>query len=121
MRACSAASSTFWSFQSTVPSASTATSTCAGFVSCGWLLAGRCTLRQIRKLRFLDPQIRSEFFGPGHLWFLEYLLVMLLAYGLVRWWSGGRASHPTVLVGGSILIEPTLDELDWVLNEVGLL
>ena len=30
----------------------------------------------------------------------------------LRWWSGGRASHPTVLVGGSILIEPTLDELD---------
>src|SRR5207245_1811524 len=37
-----------------------------------------------------------------------------------RWWSGGRASHPTVLVGGSILIEPTLDELDWALNEAGL-
>jgi len=25
-----------------------------------------------------------------------------------------------VLVGGSILIEPTLDELDWALNEAGL-
>ena len=39
----------------------------------------------------------------------------------VRWWSSGRASHPTVLVGGSILIEPTLDELDWALNEAGLI
>ena len=37
----------------------------------------------------------------------------------LRWWSGGRSSHPTVLVGGSILIEPTLDELDWTLNAAG--
>jgi peptidoglycan/LPS O-acetylase OafA/YrhL len=60
----------------------------------GWLITERCNLRQIRKLRFLDPQIRSELFGPGHLWFLEYLLLMLALYGLFRRWSdrrGGRA------------------------------
>jgi peptidoglycan/LPS O-acetylase OafA/YrhL len=58
--------------------------------SYGWLLSGRCTIRQIRKLRFLDPQIQSELYGPGHLWFLEYLLLMLLAYGVVRWWGARR-------------------------------
>ncbi|HYT05012.1 MAG TPA: hypothetical protein VEM13_09065 [Gemmatimonadales bacterium] len=36
-------------------------------------------------------------------------------------WNGGRASHPTVSVGGSILIEPTLDELEWALAQVGLI
>jgi glucan biosynthesis protein C len=61
-----------------------------GAWSYGWLVSGRCTYRQIRKLRFLDPRIQSEIYGPGHLWFLEYLLLMLAVYGLVRWWSDGR-------------------------------
>ena len=58
--------------------------------SYGWLVTGRCNLGQILRLRFKDPEIKSELWGPGHLWFLEYLLLMLLAYGLVRWWSDGR-------------------------------
>jgi peptidoglycan/LPS O-acetylase OafA/YrhL len=58
--------------------------------SYGWLVAGRCNLRSILRLRFRDPEIRAELWGPGHLWFLEYLLLMLLAYGVVRWWSAGR-------------------------------
>jgi mycoredoxin len=33
----------------------------------------------------------------------------------VRWWSGGHPSHPTVQLGGEILIEPTLDELQLAL------
>jgi peptidoglycan/LPS O-acetylase OafA/YrhL len=58
--------------------------------SYGWLVGGRCNLRSILRLRFRDPEIRAELWGPGHLWFLEYLLFMVLAYGLVRWWSAGR-------------------------------
>jgi peptidoglycan/LPS O-acetylase OafA/YrhL len=58
--------------------------------SYGWLITGRCNLGNILRLRFRDPEIRSEFFGPGHLWFLEYLLLMLLLYAAVRWWCGGR-------------------------------
>ena len=34
----------------------------------------------------------------------------------VRWWSGGHPSHPTVQIGGEILIEPTTDELQWALE-----
>jgi glucans biosynthesis protein C len=58
--------------------------------SYGWLITGRCNLGQIYRLRFRDAEIKSELWGPGHLWFLEYLLLMLLAYGLVRWWFDGR-------------------------------
>lgn len=29
----------------------------------------------------------------------------------VRWWTGGYLSHPTVQVGGDILVEPTSNEL----------
>jgi mycoredoxin len=38
----------------------------------------------------------------------------------VRWWNGGRMTHPTVSVGGSVLVEPSLDELEWTLAEAGL-
>ena len=37
----------------------------------------------------------------------------------LRWWSGGRMSHPTVSIGGVLLVEPTLKELDWALAEAG--
>ena len=37
----------------------------------------------------------------------------------LRWWSGGRMSHPTVSIGGALLVEPTLDELDGALAEAG--
>ena len=33
------------------------------------------------------------------------------AAGQVRWWTGGYLSHPTVQVGGDILVEPTSAEL----------
>ncbi len=38
----------------------------------------------------------------------------------VQWWTGGSLSHPTVQVGGQVLVEPTLDELDWTLRRQGL-
>jgi mycoredoxin len=36
----------------------------------------------------------------------------------IRWLTGGSASHPTVTIGGSVLVEPTLDELDEALEMV---
>lgn len=39
----------------------------------------------------------------------------------VRWWTGGYASHPTVQVGGDILVEPSTNELRWALMQNGLI
>ena len=39
----------------------------------------------------------------------------------VQWWTGGKASHPTVQIGGQVLVEPSLDEIDWVLSRHGLM
>ena len=33
----------------------------------------------------------------------------------VRWWTGGYLSHPTVQVGGDILVEPTSNDLQTAL------
>ncbi len=56
----------------------------------GWLVSGRCTWHQAIRLRFRDPVIQSQRFGTAHLWFLEYLIVMLLAYSVARWWLSRR-------------------------------
>ena len=45
----------------------------------------------------------------------------LAAARQVQWWTGGSLSHPTVQIGGQILVEPSLDELDWVLSRVGMI
>ena len=50
----------------------------------GWLVSGRAGLEQLLQLVFTDPEIRANTFGPAHLWFLEYLLLMLGAYYVVR-------------------------------------
>ena len=57
---------------------------CCAAWALGWIVSGRCTWREVVRLRFLDPVIQSERFGSGHLWFLEYLIFMLLAYGAAR-------------------------------------
>ena len=44
-----------------------------------------------------------------------------LAENQVRWWTGGDASHPTLQIGGDILIEPTTKELEWSLSHNGLI
>jgi glucans biosynthesis protein C len=50
----------------------------------GWLISGRCTLREIRRMRFHPREIQPDLYGPAHLWFLEYLILMLLAFWIVR-------------------------------------
>lgn len=39
----------------------------------------------------------------------------------VQWWTGGSLSHPTVQVGGQILVEPDLNELQSMLSGFGML
>ncbi len=39
----------------------------------------------------------------------------------VRWWTGGYASHPTMQIGGDILVEPSNSELKWSLARNGLI
>jgi len=39
----------------------------------------------------------------------------------VQWWTGGTLSHPTIQVGGQILVEPSLNELTSTLNNFGIL
>ncbi len=38
----------------------------------------------------------------------------------LRWLTGGMASHPTVYIGGELLVEPTMRELEWSLTRGGL-
>jgi surface polysaccharide O-acyltransferase-like enzyme len=57
----------------------------------GWLLSGRCTVREILLAKFSDPEIRRNFIGPAHLWFLEYLFLVSAAYPLLgKWRLSGR-------------------------------
>lgn len=39
----------------------------------------------------------------------------------VKWWTGGYASHPTVQIGGDILVEPTTSEVEKALARNGLI
>jgi mycoredoxin len=39
----------------------------------------------------------------------------------VYWWSGGYYSHPTVQIGGNILVEPSLDEVRLALKQLSLI
>ncbi len=39
----------------------------------------------------------------------------------VKWWTGGYASHPTIQVGGDILVEPDMQELERTLINHGVL
>jgi mycoredoxin len=42
------------------------------------------------------------------------------AVAQLKWWTGGYASHPTVYIGGEVLVEPTLGELGWALSRSGV-
>lgn len=38
----------------------------------------------------------------------------------LQWLTGGTASHPTVVIGGDVLVEPSLHELEWALRRLGI-
>ena len=50
----------------------------------GFLVSQRCTPQEFERFEFVDPEIRANLYGPAHLWFLEYLIAMLIAYAAVR-------------------------------------
>jgi surface polysaccharide O-acyltransferase-like enzyme len=79
----------------------------------GWLVMGRATPSEIMRWRFSYPGFQQNLWGPGHLWFLYYLIMMLGVFTCVRlvgrpWrvFEGalGRlgASGPGVLVLGLV-------------------
>lgn len=39
----------------------------------------------------------------------------------VEWWTGGWFAHPTIQIGGQILVEPSLEELEWTLAQFGVI
>jgi glucan biosynthesis protein C len=57
--------------------------------TCGWFVSGRTDLTQIAGLNFVDLELLDNQFGPAHLWFLEYLILMLGGYGIVRLVTAG--------------------------------
>jgi peptidoglycan/LPS O-acetylase OafA/YrhL len=48
--------------------------------SSGWMASGRCTFREFRRMRFLDPEIERNLYGPVHLWSLEFLAIFLAVF-----------------------------------------
>jgi hypothetical protein len=49
----------------------------------GWLVSGRCSVREILRMKFHASGFQRNLYGPAHLWSLEYLAVMLAAYWVV--------------------------------------
>lgn len=41
------------------------------------------------------------------------------AVNQLRWWTGGSASHPTVYIGGEVLVEPSTYEIERALRRRG--
>ncbi len=81
----------------------------------GWSRSGRCSDLQLLRLMFLDPEIRANRYGPGHLWFLENLCIYLAGYVLFRTAAdrrGGAASGaPRGGRGESRLLSPVMPVL----------
>lgn len=46
----------------------------------GWLATGESSLREVQRLRFHGKGFQENLLGPGHLWSLEYLTLMLLLF-----------------------------------------
>ena len=56
--------------------------------SYGWFSSGKCTLEQVLRVNFSNPEIKKNLYGPAHLWFLEYLMILSLVFLPVRHWAG---------------------------------
>jgi glucans biosynthesis protein C len=49
----------------------------------GWLISGRCSLKEIERMKFHAKGYQRNLYGPAHLWSLEYLAIMLLVFCIV--------------------------------------
>ena len=38
----------------------------------------------------------------------------------LAWLTGGRVRSPTVVIGGDVLVQPTIEELEWALRRSGV-
>ncbi len=54
----------------------------------GWLVMGRATPREVAKWQFSYPGFQANLYGPGHLWFLFYLIMMLGVFTCGRFFGG---------------------------------
>ena len=52
--------------------------------SWGWIASGRLTPHEMWTMNPDDPLIKRNLLGPGHLWFLEYLVVMYAVFLLSK-------------------------------------
>jgi hypothetical protein len=69
--------------------------------TCGWFVSGRINYRQAINFVFVDRELRDNRMGPAHLWFLEFLMIMLVVYGLVRLYSKRPSFHlPSAFFSG---------------------
>ena len=58
----------------------------------GWLISGRCSMREILRMKFHAKGYQQNLYGPAHLWSLEYLAIMLAAFAIFVWLRGlGKA------------------------------
>ena len=82
---------------------------CFGAWAVGWLVTGRCTFREVERLRYRDPAIEDALYGPAHLWFVEYLIPILWVYArtwrrpqitpwLGRWWAPLALAVPSAIL-----------------------
>ncbi len=39
----------------------------------------------------------------------------------VEWWTGGYRSHPTIQIGGNVLVEPSMGELQMALRRFNII
>jgi glucans biosynthesis protein C len=69
--------------------------------ACGWLVSGHCTVKQILAVKF-DSGIQRELLGPLHLWFLEDLFLLTLAWCAVSWALRGRLMDWTFICSDSV-------------------
>lgn len=56
--------------------------------SYGWLISRRIAMVEFLRYLFKNPELHAEQYGPAHLWFLEYLLLMLGLFAVAR--ASGR-------------------------------
>src|SRR5690242_14853633 len=73
----------------------------------GWCAASQMVRRHLDRLRVPYRYVDLE-------WDRD-------AASQVAWLTGGYVSHPTVSVGGEVLVEPTLRELEWSLMRARLI
>lgn len=74
----------------------------------GWVRSGYATLRQVMIFGFATPD-KQRLLGLAHLWYLEYLLILLAGYAvwrklLPRGWTLGKAGFAAVLCVGAAVM-----------------